>query len=63
MSSSIAICFGNRMWLFGQTATTAERFDLVVLIRLVIISSSEDAQIVRKNFRQKFLTLLERDPD
>ncbi len=44
--------------LFGQTETTAERVELVVLIRPRIIANPQEARDVTADMRRKFLTLL-----
>ena len=47
--------------LFGQTETFAQRVELVVLIRPVIIATPSDARAVTADLRHKFLTLLQRE--
>ena len=47
--------------MFGQTITTAQRVELVVLIRPVIIATPADARAVTADLRRKFLTLLQRE--
>jgi general secretion pathway protein D len=47
--------------LFGQSVKTAERVELVVLIRPVIIATPSDARAVTADLRRKFLTLLQRE--
>ena len=47
--------------LFGQTDTIAERVELVVLIRPVIVATPDDARAVTADLRRKFLTLLQRE--
>ena len=47
--------------LFGQTDTTTERTELVLLIRPVVISSPEDARVMTNDMRGKFISLLQRE--
>ena len=47
--------------MFGQTNTTSQRVELVVLIRPVIIATPGDARAVTADLRRKFLTLLQRE--
>ncbi len=47
--------------LFGTTSNSAQRTELVVLIRPVIVESPEDARVVTANLKQKFLTLMQRE--
>ena len=47
--------------LFGRTDTSAERVELVVLIRPVIVATPRDARAVTADLRRKFLTLLQRE--
>ncbi len=47
--------------LFGSTAKTTRRTELVVLIRPIIIGSSDDARVVTATLKDKFLTLMQRE--
>ena len=47
--------------LFGASAKTGQRTELVVLIRPIIIGSSDDARVVTANLKDKFLTLMQRE--
>ena len=47
--------------LFGTSAKTGQRTELVVLIRPIIIGSPDDARVVTANLKDKFLTLMQRE--
>ena len=47
--------------LFGQTSNVANRTELVVMIRPLIITSPEDTQAVTATLRRKFLSLIQRE--
>ena len=47
--------------LFGASAKTGQRTELVVLIRPIIIGSPKDARVVTANLKDKFLTLMQRE--
>ncbi len=47
--------------LFGQTNTSTSRTELVLMIRPVVISSTEDARAMTNDMRGKFISLLQRE--
>lgn len=47
--------------LFGRTAETTQRTELVILIRPVIISTPEEATSVTQSMRNKFLSLVRQE--
>jgi len=47
--------------LFGRTAETTQRTELVILIRPVIISTPEEAASVTQSMRNKFLSLVRQE--
>ncbi len=47
--------------LFGRTAETTQRTELVILIRPIIISTPEEATSVTQSMRNKFLSLVSQE--